>query len=161
MLDLNEVVPRCDKMLRRIIGEDIEWRWSVAGAPASVEAWTPPRSTRCIMNLAVNARDAMPDGGKLTIETANVELTEDYCRTPHGRPARPVRACSAVSDTGIGMDETTSARIFEPFFTTKEKGKGTGLGLATVYGIVKQSGGDILVYSEPGRVRRSRSICLP
>ncbi len=149
VIDLNVVVTEMGRLLPRLIGEDIDLAIRMAADLGRVKA-DQTQIEQVILNLAVNARDAMPDGGKLVIETSNVELDEGYAR--RHPPLSPGHyALLAVSDNGIGMDAETQAHIFEPFFTTKEKGKGTGLGLATVYGVVKQSGGYIWVYSEKNR----------
>ncbi len=148
VIDLNGVVAEMGKMLPRVIGEDIELSMRTDPQLARVKA-DPAQMEQVILNLAVNARDAMPKGGKLVIETSNAELDEAYARR-HPPLVAGRYTLLAVSDTGMGMDAETQAHIFEPFFTTKEKGKGTGLGLATVYGVVKQSGGYIWVYSEIG-----------
>jgi two-component system, cell cycle sensor histidine kinase and response regulator CckA len=148
VLDLNQIVKGVETILRRLVGEHIEVTF--VGAPnLGVVKVDPGQIEQVILNLAANARDAMPQGGKLTLETADIELDERYVRDHVGARAGP-HVLLAVTDTGVGMDKDTQARMFEPFFTTKGKGKGTGFGLATVFGIVQQNGGNIWVYSEPG-----------
>ena len=149
LIDLNLIVQDLDKMLRRIIGEDIELvtvfsrdLWKITSDPSQIE--------HVILNLAVNSRDAMPKGGRLFVETSNTELDQEYARSHISvKPGAYVKLL--IRDTGVGMSPEVQERLFEPFFTTKEKGKGTGLGLSTVYGIIKQSGGNVWVHSELGQ----------
>ena len=157
-LDMNGVVSGVDKMLRRLIGEDIDLQTRPAKDLPSIRA-DPGQIEQIIVNLAVNARDAMPTGGSLIIETSAVHIDPEYVsRKPVARAGQYILL--AITDSGTGMDSQTVERIFEPFFTTKEAGKGTGLGLSTVYGIVKQSGGFIWVYSEPS-IGTTFKIYLP
>ena len=148
VINVTAIIGQTENMLRRLIGEDIQLNMSLHADTGNIKA-DPNHIEQTIVNLAVNARDAMPRGGRITIATCNAHIDENYAKTHMGvKPGEFVMI--AVSDTGHGIDSATRQHIFEPFFTTKGRGKGTGLGLATVYGMVKQSGGDIWVYSEPG-----------
>ena len=149
VLNINDMIADTAKMLKRVLGESIDLHFAPAPDLGNVRA-DPMQMEQVLMNLAINARDAMPSGGKLTIETANVELDAEYAAS-HISVVPGHYVMMAVSDTGHGMDAATRSRLFEPFFTTKDKSKGTGLGLATAYGIVKQHGGNIWVYTEPGK----------
>ncbi|MGH7253602.1 MAG: response regulator, partial [Nitrospiraceae bacterium] len=157
-IDLNSVVSGMDAMLQRVLGEDIRLVTSLAPVPGHI--WADPNQfEQVIMNLAINARDAMPRGGTLTVATDNVELDGAFTQTHPGTGPGPY-VLLAVGDTGVGMNANTLAHCLEPFFTTKPKGQGTGLGLATVYGIVKQNDGEIYMASEPGEGTKVR-IYLP
>jgi two-component system cell cycle sensor histidine kinase/response regulator CckA len=149
VLSLNEILTNMRRFLVRTLGEDIDLAMVLDPELGLVDV-DRHQFEQVLLNLTLNARDAMPDGGRLTLETANVELDDDCCRV-HGGAEPGAYVMLAVSDTGVGMNEETKSHVFEPFFTTKEPGKGTGLGLATLYGTVKQSGGSVFVYSEPGQ----------
>jgi len=149
IVDLNQILGGIEKMLGRLLGADVELTMLPTPRLGKVKA-DPGQLEQIIMNLVVNARDAMPHGGRLTIQTNNTELDERYASEHLGVRSGP-HVMLAVTDTGIGMDRETQAQVFEPFFTTKEKGKGTGLGLSIVFGIVKQNGGHVWLYSEPGK----------
>jgi two-component system, cell cycle sensor histidine kinase and response regulator CckA len=150
VFNLNDTVRNAARIITRLIGEDVRMVTELAPELGNVRA-DPSQVEHILFNLAVNARDAMPEGGRLTIQTGNVELDQDYARAHSITLESGDYVMLAVTDTGLGMSRETLGRIFEPFFTTKEHGKGTGLGLSTVYGVVKQSGGHIWVYSEPGQ----------
>ncbi len=148
-IDINDIVSDMENLLRRVLGEDRDLVVALGRKVGHIEA-DPGQIEQVLMNLVVNAKDAMPEGGRVIIETATVHLDESYCRT-HEEVTPGTYTMIAVTDQGIGMDAETMGQIFDPFFTTKAPGQGTGLGLSTVYGIVKQSGGSIWCYSEPGR----------
>lgn len=158
MVRINDLILQIEKLLRRLIGEDIELV-TIPAAPHDVVEADPGRLEQVIMNLVVNARDAMPNGGKLTIETGSVQLSESFSAKQLGVAPGSYLVIS-VTDTGVGMDEDTQSHLFEPFFTTKNPGRGTGLGLATAYGIIRQSGGAIRIWSQLGRGTTAR-IYLP
>jgi signal transduction histidine kinase len=158
-LDLNEIVQGVSRMARRIIGTDVQLRLELATAVAKVLA-DPAQVEQVLLNLIVNARDAMPSGGTITVHTSDVVLDAGSPEIAQAGIAAGAFVLLSVSDDGIGMDQATQARIFEPFFTTKETGRGTGLGLATVYGIIRQTGGAITVESERGKGARFK-VYLP